>query len=277
MTGPPRRWEVSPEELERMSAARSGSLSARSALVLLGRFPHLIPEVARIVGGSVRSGIFANNALVSLLDGARARQAVPDAATGVGWYDERPFLDALTPHLSRDARVLELGCGAGRISRHVAPLVGELVCTDPSRAMVAEASENLSTFANVRVAVTDGFSLHELDDAAFGVVFGQGVLGYLGPNQLLGLLDEIHRVLIPCGVSVFNFFTIDDPRDARNHLAAVRQQARRRHHHGGIDCAYTRGQIEALHVVAGLHPSQAADGEPSQGRIVISAAREGSS
>src|SRR5437763_5408458 len=204
-TGRERRWEVSAEELERISAARRSSI-ARSALLLV-RAPRLMPDIARIVTSALRGAIFDNNALISLLDSERARVAVPDVATGVGWYDERPFLEALTPHLTADATVLELGCGGGRISRHVAPMVGELVCTDPSRAMVAEARENLAMFANVRVAATDGFALSEFTDGAFGIVFAQGVLGDLDPNQLLALLDEVRRVLRRGGVCVFNFFT----------------------------------------------------------------------
>jgi len=278
MTGRARRWDVSPEELERMAAARRGTLSARAALMLLLRRPDLVAEGVRLVGGSVRASIFANNSLVSLLDGARAREAVPDAATGVGWYDERPFLDALTPHLSTAGRVLELGCGAGRISRHVAPLISELVCTDQSRAMVAEARQNLSALTNVRVATTDGFTLAEFPDTTFDVVFGQGVLGYLGANQLLGLLDEVHRVLVRRGVCVFNFFTIDDVRDARDHLATVRRLARRRRTHGGVDCAYTRGQIEALYEAVGLRTLPSGAGTAAEpvrrGRLVVTARRE---
>ncbi len=244
-------------------------------MVLL-RNPGLIPELARIVSGSVRDSILADNSLISLVDASRARAVVPDAATGVGWYDEEPFLDALTPHLSLDSDVLELGCGAGRISRHVAPLVSQLVCTDRSRSMTDEARENLSAHANVRVATTDGFALTEFPDATFDLVFAQGVLGYLGPNELLGLLDEVRRVLVTGGVCVFNFFTIDRPDDARAHLEIIRQMARRRRRSGSVDCAYTRAHLEALYRVAGLDldgaSAESAD-EPTRGRIVVTASR----
>lgn len=252
MTSCSRRWEVSPEEQERIDAARRASFGAREAIVVLLRRPGLIGEVARTVIDTVRASIFANNSLASLLDAARARAVVSDAATGVGWYDERPFFDALMPYLSTDARVLELGCGAGRISRHVAPLVSELVCTDRSRMMVDEATENLASFANARAATTDGFSLSEFPDARFDAVFGQGVLGYVEPNQLLGLLDEVHRVLVCGGRCVFNFFTIDDASNARDQLVAVRRMARRRRFSGGLNYPYTRAYIEALYGVVGL-------------------------
>jgi SAM-dependent methyltransferase len=267
----PRRWEVSDEELERMAATRRGGLSARSSLLLLLRTPSMIPDTARIVAGAARDAVFANNTLISLLDAARARQAVPDVATGVGWYDERQFMEALRPHLGGGQRVLELGCGAGRISRHVAPLVAELVCTDRSGAMVAEARQNLSAFANIRVARTSGVALTEFTDRAFALVFGQGVLGYLDPNPLLALLGEVRRLLSAGGLCVFNFFTIDRQSDASDHLATVTRQARTGRFHGGTDRAYAAAQIEALYRAAGLDlvaDGAAAAGEAASGRAV---------
>ncbi|MGH2858963.1 MAG: class I SAM-dependent methyltransferase [Solirubrobacteraceae bacterium] len=268
----PRRWDLSDEELRRVSAARSGGIGGRAAVALLARNPRLAAELVRVAGSAVRTGVFGNNSLSSLLGAERARRAVPDAATGVGWYDERPFLAALTPWLRDGSVVLELGCGAGRISRHVAPLVAELVCTDISPTMVAEARENLAAHANVRAQLTDGYALPEFDDERFHVAYGQGVLGYMAPNQLLALLDEVRRVLRPGGVSVFNFFTIDRPEDARHHLEVVLAQARRRRPHGGIDEAYTRAQLEAMHATVGLEVVTSADGDggkPAMDRIVL--------
>lgn len=272
----PRRWDLSADELDQIAAARTGSLGARGVLGLVARNPRLVSELARTTAGSVRDGIFGNNSLTALLGAERARQAVPDAATGVGWHDEKPFLTALTPCLSGTVDALELGCGSGRISRHVAPLVRELVCTDLSPTMIAEARENLSAFSNVRLAVTDGFALPEFADTSFDVVLGQGVLGYLRPNQLLGLLAEVRRVLRPGGVSLFNFFTIDGPEDAAHHLSTVLEQARKRRPHGGLDEAYTHAGLETMHVVAGLAvaPEVEADAKLRGERVVIVGRRE---
>jgi SAM-dependent methyltransferase len=282
MARAPRRFDLSEQELEQIAAARAGRLGMRGALRLLARDPRLLGEVARVAGEALRSGLFASNSLSSLLGAERARLVVADAATGVGWYDERPFLAALSPFCSPSARALELGCGAGRISRHVAPLVGELVCTDVSGAMVDEARANLRPYANATVRRTDGYALGEFSAGSFDLCFGQGVLGYLAPNQLLGLLGEIARVLAPGGVSVFNFFTIDDPRDGAAHLATVLEQARKRRPHGGIDQAYTRAQLQAMHELAGLavaRPDRGggegeSEGEAvARGRIVVVARR----
>ncbi|MGH3263979.1 MAG: class I SAM-dependent methyltransferase, partial [Trebonia sp.] len=134
----------------------------------------------------------------------------------------------------------------------------------------------LRPFAGVTVATTDGYALSEFATGSFDLTFGQGVLGYLPPNQLLGLLSEIRRVLSTGGVSVFNFLTIDDADDAATHLATVLELARRRRPHGGVDQAYTLAQLEAMHAIAGLAPV-VSDGaparEPGRGRIAIVARR----
>jgi len=254
-----------------MAAARRGQLGGFSTLYLLIGAPRLIPDILKIVAGAVRAAILDNNSLISLLDSERARRAVPDAATGVGWYDERPFLESLRPYLGADVTALELGCGGGRISRHVAPEVRELVATDASRAMVAEARENLAALPNVRVAATDGFTLEEFGDGQFDLVFGQGIVGYLDPNPALALLDEVSRVLKPRGVCVFNFLTIDHRADASVLLDSVRRQARARRFHGATDRAYSLAQIGAMYELAGLRviePESDSVAEPG-GRVVV--------
>lgn len=260
-----RRWEVTGDELERMAAARRGSFGLAQMVRILVRSPRLIPEVGRATLQAVQQGLWDNNALVSLVDSELAREAVPDAARGVGWFQERTFVEELSRRLRPDMRVLELGCGGGRISRYVAPLVAELVCTDVSRAMVAEARQNLATFPNVQVAVTNGFALPEFGDATFDVVFAQGVLGYIDPNPAIALLDEVRRVLRHDGVCVFNFHTIDDPDVARHHAEVLRKSAQRGRFSGGMDRGYSLGQIETMYVAAGLQPTVLAGDDAEAG------------
>lgn len=168
--------------------------------------------------------------------------------------------------------VLELGCGGGRISRRVAPLVQELVCTDVLASMVAEAAENLVAYPNVKVAQTGGYGLPEFGEHSFDVVFAQGVLGYLDPNPLLAMLDEVARVLRPSGLCVFNFATIDHPRDVEWQLDAVREQARRHRFSGATDRVYTRSQLVAMYQAVGLEVLPSADSS-GPGRVVITGRR----
>ncbi len=247
------RFELTEEELERIAAARRAPFGRSGFAWLLIRSPWLIPETVRIVATAVDRSLFGNSELRWLISAERARQVVPDAATGAGWYPEQDALDAIRPMLNGDMNVLELGCGAGRISRHIAEQVGSLTCTDVSRAMVAEARRNLAGRANVRVAQTDGFTLREFADEAFDLVFAAGLFGYVDPAQALGLLDEVRRVLRGEGILAFNLELIDGPRQAEAALARARDGARNRRVSASIERPYCLAQIDAWLRTAGLH------------------------
>jgi ubiquinone/menaquinone biosynthesis C-methylase UbiE len=165
---------------------------------------------------------------------------------------------------------LELGCGAGRISREVAPLVDRLQVVDVSRAMVVEARQYLAHCQNVTVTATNGYALPGFPDNAFDVVFGPGFLA--NSSRTLGPLDEVHRVLAKAGFCVFNFLTIDHPDDARALRATVRDQARRRQFHGGTDRGYAGSQSRAVYEAIGLQvvePEAGGIGTIAQGRGVL--------
>ncbi len=215
--------------------------------------PRIIPETLTGTFAAARDGVLNNHALVWLLDGERVRQVIPDAARSVGWTDERPFVSFLSPHLSSKERVLELGCGDGRVSRHVAPAVGELTCTDVSATMLREARENLGAFGNVRFGRTHGFTLSEFASGEFDLVFGRGVFPSLDMNQALALLDECARVLRPRGRFAADFYTVDPPGAMQQQLQAVREAARRRRFTAGEMRPYSEAQIRALCEGVGLN------------------------
>lgn len=266
------RWDLSEAERRRVDQARTGTLGARGAARLLLTSPRLvrqlIPESVRLLRTASRETVWGDNAVVWLVQSERARRAVPDAALGAGWSDFATLVDMVRRYVGRDALALEVGCGSGRVSIHVAPLAAELTCTDLSRAMVEEARRNLASLPNVRCAVTDGFTLREFEDDAFDLVFAAGVLTYLAPNPLLAMLDEIARVLRPGGVCISNYGLIDDPGTVEQRLEAVRRAARSRRFNGSVEHAYIQSQITALHEVAGLHVVEACAGEDG-GRVII--------
>lgn len=100
------------------------------------------------------------------------------------------------------ARVLDLGCGAGHVSFHVAPLVAEVVAYDLSQSMldvVARAAAERG-LANI---VTERGAAERLPfaDASFDFVFSRYSAHHWSD---LGLaLREVRRVLKPGGVAAF--------------------------------------------------------------------------
>jgi SAM-dependent methyltransferase len=270
-----RRWDLTEEELLRVDEARSVRLNAREATRLVVRSPRLLrdlmPEALRVARTTGRQLAWSDLAIGSLVHAERARQAVPDAASGVGWSPEEPLIDALNRFAEPAMTALELGAGAGRVTRHLAQRVGEVVCTDVSPAMVAEARANLSEFGNVRCALSDGFTLREFADDSFDLVLAAGVLTFFTPNALLAMLDEVARVVRPGGVCIANYMLLDDPQDARSHLEHVRRDARERRFLL-VEQGYVYAELAALHRLAGIplvEPASAAELTATAGRPVL--------
>jgi SAM-dependent methyltransferase len=113
---------------------------------------------------------------------------------------ESVLLERYQPALS--GRVLELGVGAGRLTRYLCPLAAELHGIDVSRAMVRRASE---ACPGATIVVRD---LREIDVYAEGsfdaVVAGFNVLDVLDHDDRQAVLDGIRRVLQPDGLLIFS-------------------------------------------------------------------------
>ena len=247
----PRRWEITAAEQTRI-AVRRGHFDLLEVAKTLIRAPRIWPEVAGMVMEGATRGVFGHSGLLWLVDSERVRQEVPDAARGIGFTDEQAFLSPLLPRLDPSIRALEVGCGDGRIARHVGPRVRELVCSDVSTTMLWEARENLAHYGNVHFVRTRGFTLDAFASAEFDLVYAQGVFSYLDSNQALSLLDEVRRVLKEGGTAVLNFYTpLERPGWAADHLTYVRASARRGRFGAG-QRVYAVCQLEQMFAAVGL-------------------------
>jgi SAM-dependent methyltransferase len=180
-----------------------------------------------------------------VLDSRRIRRLVPDAPTGIGWHGEDAFLGALLPDVHGRARVLEIGCGAGRIARQVAFRAEELTCSDVSRIMLDEARENLAAERNVIFHRADGFHLAGFPDASFDLVLCARRIRHLRPESgarvaRRGAPDA------PAGRWSCPSYTIDRPHWAASQLEIVRRAARSGRFSAGHPRAYTAAQVDAM-------------------------------
>ena len=136
---------------------------------------------------------------------------------------QRGFVDEYLGRIElHDARVLEIGCGTGAISRLLAghPDVAAVVGVDPSPALVDRARALGADVPGLTFEVGDGRSL-PVDDDSFDAVVLHTVLSHVpGPEAVL---REAHRALHPGGaVAIFDgdYTTItfavadDDPLEA---------------------------------------------------------------
>ncbi|MEZ5965300.1 MAG: class I SAM-dependent methyltransferase [Planctomycetota bacterium] len=120
-----------------------------------------------------------------------------------GKSDVGHFFDGLGELLHGDQVVLDIGCGIGRMDRHIAPRVARLVGIDVSGEMVARARARLGDLGNVEFVEGDGTSLRPLGDATFGLVFSHIVFQHIPRFVTRGYFREVHRVLRTGGEFVF--------------------------------------------------------------------------
>jgi SAM-dependent methyltransferase len=140
-----------------------------------------------------------------------AQRAANNTIWGAGgflrWYTRsrlRPGEAALFDayHEALSGRVLELGCGGGRLTRHLVALGGEVTGIDIGADMVAYCQRSYPTahFAVGDLRDLSAFASGSLD----AVVAGFNVIDVLGDNERAKLLDELHRILSADGMLIFS-------------------------------------------------------------------------
>jgi ubiquinone/menaquinone biosynthesis C-methylase UbiE len=247
----PLQWELSEAEREAAYAVE-GDWTASTMAKTLARAPRLIPKAVNLGLRAAVRGIWSDVELGVLLDSERVRQALPGTVRGAAWGPDHTFLDALLPCLTTDADVLEIGCGVGRISRQVAPKVGELVCSDVSGVMIREAKVHLAEFPNVRCMQTKGYWLEGVPDASFDVVYAHAVFVFFDLYPAIAMLDATRRVLRDGGTAIIGFITMDRPDWAEETVVIARRSARRGTFGGRALRPYTEAQIRAMCEAVGL-------------------------
>ncbi len=105
------------------------------------------------------------------------------------------FIEILSPHLHKDMKALEIGCGIGQLSFLVADKVGSLIATDFSEEMIKIC--NKKNDADIVFKVEDGSDL-SFRDKSFDIVFIANVL-HIVPNPQ-DIINEIKRVLKDGGI-----------------------------------------------------------------------------
>jgi SAM-dependent methyltransferase len=101
-------------------------------------------------------------------------------------------------------RVLEIGCGVGRITRAIAERAGLVVGLDVSAEMIRRARAALSDLTNVELVLGDGRGLSGLPDAAFDAVYSFLVFQHVpDPAVVCAYVRDIGRVLRPGGWTLF--------------------------------------------------------------------------
>ncbi len=110
----------------------------------------------------------------------------------------------------REMRVLEIGCGVGRVTRALSSLFGEVHAVDVSEEMVRLAKQALTGRPNVYLYRNNGKDLSVLGDIQVDFAFSILVFQHI-PNRdvIENYIREVHRLLKPGGL--FKFQVQGDP------------------------------------------------------------------
>jgi SAM-dependent methyltransferase len=117
----------------------------------------------------------------------------------------RPFLPVLLRgRPPRACRVVEIGCGIGRMTRVLAAAFLEVQAVDVSPEMIRRAKERLRDCSNVLLQVNSGTDLAGLESNRFDLVFSYLVFQHIPSRAVIeNYLREAARVLKPAGAILF--------------------------------------------------------------------------
>jgi ubiquinone/menaquinone biosynthesis C-methylase UbiE len=98
-------------------------------------------------------------------------------------------------------RFLEIGCGIGRMTKHLASIFGEVHATDVSGEMIAQARERLRHLPNARLYETSGVDFAALPDNYFDIAFSAYVFQHMPSKDVIrSNVVEAYRVVKPGGL-----------------------------------------------------------------------------
>jgi ubiquinone/menaquinone biosynthesis C-methylase UbiE len=104
----------------------------------------------------------------------------------------------------RNLRLLEIGCGTGRMTRALANIFGEVNATDVSGEMIKQAAERLHDCHNIIFRETNGVDFKLFDDQSFDVIFCAFVYQHVPTAEVIrNNLADAYRVLRAGGVFKF--------------------------------------------------------------------------
>jgi len=122
-----------------------------------------------------------------------------ESYTQSGQDTAHALLRALTGLHQATWKILDIGCGIGRILKPLAKHFHALAGIDVSSAMFAQSKSWLSQHPNITTFETSGVDLREFNDQSFNLVYSYVAFQHMPRPVFEQYLGEINRVLTPEG------------------------------------------------------------------------------
>jgi SAM-dependent methyltransferase len=154
------------------------------------------------------------------------------------------------------ASILDIGMGAGRTTRHFAPLFDHYTGLDFSATMVDHCKKTFVDNKNLTFVNADACNMHMLKTASFDfVMFSFNGIDCIPAVDRTKVLAEIHRVLKPGGIFFFSFhssyniarlFSFQMPRNPLKYAGELRRMRGVRKHNPPVESLMTKDFVQVI-------------------------------
>ena len=217
----PVRFDATEEESRRIQALADSTRGWMRLARLLARQPRLMLHAARTAVRGAGGGLRADHTLAWLVHIDMVRRVIPDGGMGATWGGLDTFMSLVERHVGRSAHALELGCGGGRVTRRIRPLVGSLIANDVSERILSEARAATADLPPIEFCVTYGLG-DNLPREEFDAVMGHELLMQFDFDELLHYCSNIQQALKPGGLFIASVYTFDEPGEIERHMGMIR-------------------------------------------------------
>jgi len=207
---------LSEEELQRWSDAFWPMRTPRGLARFIARHPRILPHALRAAARSAWNGGAAalrdDPTLYFLMSRDATRHARADARLGDEWGGTRSFVQAFAAIARPADSCLEIGCGGGKVTGRIRPLVRSLMATDVSEGILAEAQRNTANLGPIEFVAEQGHG-GGLPDGTFDIVASHDVFESFDFDELIEYCRNVARALRPGGHFVFSTYVYDSEED----------------------------------------------------------------
>lgn len=205
---------------QQRDVARLPSSSVLTAGRLLVARPSLAVHMAKVATRGA-AGAVRNDPTLGWLSGLEhLRRVDPGSIMGADWGGLETFVETFRGAVPSGATALEIGCGGGRVTRLLRPLVANLDAVDVSTAVIEEARK---VEPGAKYFVVEGMG-ENLPDAAYDAVASHDVFVHFEFDECARYLFNLRRALRPGGVFVVSLYTLDTVEDRAAYRARIAER-----------------------------------------------------